>query len=32
MFEKLWADEASRPKPPERAFETHSRPTRKHLH
>jgi len=32
LFEREWKERASRPAKPERAFETYSRPARKHLH
>jgi hypothetical protein len=32
LFERDWKEKAAQPKKPERAFETYTRPARKHLH
>lgn len=32
MFAKAWKDRENQPKAPERAFETYTKPSRKHLH
>ena len=32
MFAKAWKDRENQPKAPERAFESYTKPSRKHLH
>jgi hypothetical protein len=32
LFDRDWKEKASQPQKPERAFETYTRPARKHLH
>jgi hypothetical protein len=32
LFDRDWKEKAAQPQKPERAFETYTRPARKHLH